>query len=69
MSYNWKNIFATNGEDIVRKKDAKINQTETTEFDLIVVWHMKLSTDNYHTYQFIKHKNAPMRLLGAFLEI
>ncbi len=31
-----KNIFAPNGEDIVSAKDAKIVQTETTEFDLIV---------------------------------
>ena len=31
-----KNIFAPNGEDIVSAKDAKIVQTETTEFDLVV---------------------------------
>ena len=28
-----KNIFAPNGEDIVSAKEAKIVQTETTEFD------------------------------------
>ena len=31
-----KNIFSPNGEDIVSAKDAKIVQTETTEFDLVV---------------------------------
>ena len=31
-----KNIFAPNGEDIVSAKDAKIVQTETTEFDFVV---------------------------------
>ena len=31
-----KNIFDTYGEDIVSEKDAKIFQTETTEFDLVV---------------------------------
>lgn len=31
-----KNIFAPNGEDIVSSKEAKIVQTETTEFDLVV---------------------------------
>ena len=31
-----KNIFAPSGEDIVSAKDAKIVQTETTEFDLVV---------------------------------
>ena len=31
-----KNIFAPNGEDIVSAKEAKIVQTETTEFDLLV---------------------------------
>ena len=31
-----KNIFAPNGEDIVSAKEAKIAQTETTEFDLVV---------------------------------
>lgn len=31
-----KNIFAPNGEDIITAKDAKIVQTETTEFDLVV---------------------------------
>jgi hypothetical protein len=31
-----KNIFAPNGEDIVSAKEAKIVQTETTEFDLVV---------------------------------
>ena len=31
-----KNIFAPSGEDIVTAKDAKIVQTETTEFDLVV---------------------------------
>ncbi|MGL5713058.1 MAG: DUF2922 domain-containing protein [Paraclostridium sp.] len=31
-----KNIFAPNGDDIVSAKEAKIVQTETTEFDLIV---------------------------------
>ncbi|WP_415991060.1 hypothetical protein [Intestinibacter bartlettii] len=29
-------MFAPNGEDIVSAKDAKIVQTETTEFDLVV---------------------------------
>ena len=29
-----KNIFAPNGENIVSAKEAKIVQTETTEFDL-----------------------------------
>ena len=36
-----KNIFAPNGEDIVSAKDAKIVHTETTEFDIIVEYHMK----------------------------
>ena len=31
-----KNIFAPNGENIVTAKEAKIVQTETTEFDLVV---------------------------------
>ena len=31
-----KNIFAPNGEDIVSAKEAKLVQTETTEFDLVV---------------------------------
>ena len=31
-----KNIFSPNGEDIVSAKEAKIVQTETTEFDLVV---------------------------------
>ena len=31
-----KNIFAPSGEDIVAAKDAKVVQTETTEFDLVV---------------------------------
>ncbi|MGL5713771.1 DUF2922 domain-containing protein [Clostridium chrysemydis] len=31
-----KNIFLPSGEDIVTAKDAKIVQTETTEFDLVV---------------------------------
>ena len=31
-----KNIFAPNGEDIVSAKEAKIVQTEITEFDLVV---------------------------------
>ena len=31
-----KNIFAPGGDDIVSAKEAKIVQTETTEFDLIV---------------------------------
>ena len=31
-----KNIFAPSGEDIVTAKDAKVVQTETTEFDLVV---------------------------------
>lgn len=31
-----KNIFAPGGYDIVSAKEAKIVQTETTEFDLIV---------------------------------
>ena len=31
-----KNIFAPNGEDIVSAKEAKIVQTETTEFDFVV---------------------------------
>lgn len=31
-----KNIFAPNGEDIVAAKEAKIVQTETKEFDLVV---------------------------------
>lgn len=31
-----KNIFEPNGEDIVSAKEAKIVQTETTEFDLVV---------------------------------
>lgn len=31
-----KNIFAPIGEDIVTAKDAKVVQTETTEFDLVV---------------------------------
>lgn len=31
-----KNIFAPNGEDIITAKEAKIVQTETTEFDLVV---------------------------------
>lgn len=31
-----KNIFAPNGEDIVSAKEAKIVQTATTEYDLIV---------------------------------
>lgn len=31
-----KNIFAPNGEDIVSPKEAKIIQTETTEFDFVV---------------------------------
>lgn len=31
-----KNIFAPSGEDIVSAKDAKVVQTETTEFDLVV---------------------------------
>lgn len=31
-----KNIFSPNGEDIVSAKEAKIVQTEVTEFDLIV---------------------------------
>lgn len=31
-----KNIFAPNGEDIVSAKEAKIVQTETKEFDLVV---------------------------------
>ncbi|MGL5713541.1 MAG: DUF2922 domain-containing protein [Paraclostridium sp.] len=31
-----KNIFAPSGEDIVSAKEAKIVQTETTEFDLVV---------------------------------
>ena len=31
-----KNIFAPSGEDIVTTKDAKVVQTETTEFDLVV---------------------------------
>src|SRR5699024_12760785 len=36
-----KNIFAPNGGDIVSAKEAKIVQTETTEFDLVVAYHMK----------------------------
>lgn len=31
-----KNIFAPNGEDIVSAKEAKIVQTETKEFDLVI---------------------------------
>ncbi|MEG2195751.1 MAG: DUF2922 domain-containing protein [Terrisporobacter sp.] len=31
-----KNIFAPNGENLVTAKEAKIVQTETTEFDLVV---------------------------------
>ena len=31
-----KNIFDPSGEDIVSAKEAKIVQTETTEFDLVV---------------------------------
>lgn len=31
-----KNIFAPNGEDIVSATEAKIIQTEITEFDLVV---------------------------------
>ena len=31
-----KNIFAPSGEDIISSKEAKIVQTETTEFDLEV---------------------------------
>lgn len=31
-----KNIFAPGGDDIVSAKEAKIVQTETTEFDLVV---------------------------------
>lgn len=31
-----KNIFAPSGEDIISAKEAKIVQTETTEFDLVV---------------------------------
>ena len=31
-----KNIFAPSGEGIVTAKDAKVVQTETTEFDLVV---------------------------------
>ena len=31
-----KNIFAPNGEAIVKAKEAKIVQTETTEFDFVV---------------------------------
>lgn len=31
-----KNIFAPNGEDIISAKEAKIVQTEVTEFDLVV---------------------------------
>ncbi|MGL5711973.1 MAG: DUF2922 domain-containing protein [Paraclostridium sp.] len=31
-----KNIFAPSGENIVTAKEAKIVQTETTEFDLLV---------------------------------
>ncbi len=31
-----KNIFVPSGEDIVTAKDAKVVQTETTEFDLVV---------------------------------
>lgn len=31
-----KNTFAPNGEDIISAKEAKIVQTETTEFDLVV---------------------------------
>ena len=31
-----KNIFAPNGEDIVSAKEAKIVQTETTEFDFVI---------------------------------
>ena len=31
-----KNIFAPSGEDIVSAKDAKVVQTETTEFDRVV---------------------------------
>lgn len=31
-----KNIFAPSGEDIVTAKDAKVVQTETTEYDLVV---------------------------------
>jgi hypothetical protein len=31
-----KNIFAPAGEDLITAKDAKIVQTETTEFDLVV---------------------------------
>ena len=31
-----KNIFAPNGEAIVSAKEAKIVQTETTEFDFVV---------------------------------
>lgn len=31
-----KNIFAPNGEAIVSVKEAKIVQTETTEFDFVV---------------------------------
>ena len=31
-----KNIFTPSGEDIVTAKDAKVVQTETTEFDLVV---------------------------------
>lgn len=31
-----KNIFAPNGEHIVSAKEAKIVQTETKEFDLVV---------------------------------
>ncbi|MGL5711429.1 MAG: DUF2922 domain-containing protein [Paraclostridium sp.] len=30
-----KNIFAPSGEDIISAKEAKIVQTETTEFDLV----------------------------------
>ena len=36
-----KNIFAPSGEDIVTAKDAKVVQTETTEFDLVVSYLMK----------------------------
>lgn len=31
-----KNIFAPGGDEIATAKDAKIVQTETTEFDLVV---------------------------------
>lgn len=31
-----KSIFAINGEDLVSAKEAKVVQTETTEFDLVV---------------------------------